>query len=97
MRQQQLVARKKRAFGPKTTVAAGRAEPNRIAEVVPERPDQIWVSDITYVATAEGWLLSGGDFGPFQSSSGRPEVGRSPRSQAGAPGAAKRPDAASAF
>ena len=56
MRQQQLVARKKRAFRPKTTVAAGRAEPNRIANLVPERPDQIWVSDITYVATAEGWL-----------------------------------------
>ena len=29
MRQQQLVARKKRAFRPKTTVAVGRAEPNR--------------------------------------------------------------------
>jgi transposase InsO family protein len=56
MRQQQLVARKKRAFRPKTTVAASRAEPNRIANLVPERPDQIWVSDITYVATAEGWL-----------------------------------------
>ncbi len=56
MRQQQLVARKKRAFRPKTTVGADRAEPNRIANLVPERPDQIWVSDITYVATAEGWL-----------------------------------------
>jgi putative transposase len=56
MRQQQLVARKKRAFRPRTTVAAHRAEPNRIANLVPERPDQIWVSDITYVATAEGWL-----------------------------------------
>jgi transposase InsO family protein len=56
MRQQQLVARKKRAFRPKTTVAAQRAEPNRIAHLVPERPHQIWVSDITYVATAEGWL-----------------------------------------
>jgi putative transposase len=56
MRQQQLVARKKRAFRPKTTVAADRAEPNRIANLVPEWPDQIWVSDITYVATAEGWL-----------------------------------------
>jgi putative transposase len=39
-----------------TTVATSRAEPNRIAKLVPERPDQIWVSDITYVATAEGWL-----------------------------------------
>jgi putative transposase len=56
MRQQRLVARKKRAFRPKTTVAAGRAEPNRIVNLLPERPDQIWVSDITYVATAEGWL-----------------------------------------
>jgi putative transposase len=56
MRQQRLVARKKRAFRPKTTMAANRAEPNRIAELVPERPDQIWASDITYVATAEGWL-----------------------------------------
>jgi putative transposase len=56
MRRQQLVARKKRAFRPKTTVAADRVEPNRIANLVPERPDQIWVSDITYVATAEGWL-----------------------------------------
>jgi putative transposase len=56
MRRRQLVARKKRAFRPKTTVVAGRAEPNRIANLVPERPDQIWVSDITYVATAEGWL-----------------------------------------
>jgi putative transposase len=56
MRQQQLVARKERAFRPRTTVAAERAEPNRIANLAPERPDQIWVSDITYVATAEGWL-----------------------------------------
>ena len=45
-----------RLMRPKTTVAAGRAEPNRIANLVPERPDQIWVSDITYVATAQGWL-----------------------------------------
>jgi putative transposase len=56
MRQGQLVASKKRAFRPKTTVAAGRAEPNRIANLVPEGPDQIWLSDIAYVATAEGWL-----------------------------------------
>src|SRR6267378_1884307 len=29
---------------------------NQIAHRQPERPDQIWVSDITYVATVEGWL-----------------------------------------
>ena len=56
MRQQQLVARRKRAFRPKTTMASGSAEPNRIVGQEPTGPDQIWVSDITYVATAEGWL-----------------------------------------
>jgi putative transposase len=56
MRQQQLLARPKRAFRPKTTVASGSAAPNRIAALEPDGPDQIWVSDITYVATAEGWL-----------------------------------------
>jgi transposase InsO family protein len=56
MRQQQLVARPKRAFRPKTTMVSGSAAPNRIAAVEPTGPDQIWVSDITYIATAEGWL-----------------------------------------
>ncbi len=56
MRQQKLVARQKRAFRPKTTVAGKVAFPNRIAEIEAKRPDQIWVSDITYVATVEGWL-----------------------------------------
>jgi putative transposase len=56
MRQHNLVARPKRAFRPKTTVASGSAVPNRIAALEPGGPDQIWVSDITYVATAEGWL-----------------------------------------
>jgi putative transposase len=56
MRQHHLIARPKRAFRPKTTVASGAAAPNRIAAVEPAGPDQIWVSDITYVATVEGWL-----------------------------------------
>jgi putative transposase len=56
MRQHKLVARSKRVFRPKTTVTSGIAEPNRIAALEPAGPDQIWVSDITYVATAEGWL-----------------------------------------
>ena len=96
IRQQQLVARKKGAFRPKTTVAAARAEPNRIANLVPERPDQIWVSDITYVATAEGWLYLAVILESFQSPSDRLEARRSARSQSCAPGAAKRPGAASA-
>ena len=56
MRQKQLVARGKRAFRPRTTQANHRAQPNRIGSVEARGPDQVWVSDITYVATAEGWL-----------------------------------------
>ena len=26
-------------------------------DLAPSRPDQIWVSDITYVATRQGWLF----------------------------------------
>jgi hypothetical protein len=29
------------------TVAGGKAEPNRIANLVAEGPEQIWVSDLT--------------------------------------------------
>lgn len=56
MRKHKLVARKKRAFRPRTTVAGKQSEPNRIIGRVPQEPNQIWGSDITYVATAEGWL-----------------------------------------
>jgi transposase InsO family protein len=35
--------------------------PNRLAEVpAPRQPDQIWVTDITYVPTDEGWLYVAG-------------------------------------
>jgi putative transposase len=30
--------------------------PNRLREAVATRPNQIWVGDITYIKTAEGWL-----------------------------------------
>jgi transposase InsO family protein len=56
MREQGLAARRKRAFRPRTTVAGERVAPNRIKDLEPSAPDQIWVSDITYVATREGWL-----------------------------------------
>jgi putative transposase len=56
MRQEKLIARRKRAFRPKTTVSSRSAQPNRIVGQEPAGPDRIWVSDITYVATAEGWL-----------------------------------------
>jgi transposase InsO family protein len=57
MRELGWAARPKRAFRPRTTQAGPEAgAPNRIKDLVPSRPDQIWVSDITYVATREGWL-----------------------------------------
>src|ERR1700745_2848144 len=56
MRERKLAARKKRAFRPKTTRSVKVAVPNHIADLEALRPDQIWVSDIAYVATAEGWL-----------------------------------------
>jgi transposase InsO family protein len=58
MRERGWAARPKRAFRPRTTRAGGHGvAPNRIKALVPSRPDQIWVSDITYVATRQGWLF----------------------------------------
>jgi putative transposase len=54
-----LCGRQKRRYRPKTTDSAHDEPiaPNRLAEL-PEatRRDQIWVSDITYIQTDEGWL-----------------------------------------
>jgi transposase InsO family protein len=51
-----LRARRKRAFRPRTTLAGKTVAPNLIKGLEPSAPDQVWVSDITYVATLEGWL-----------------------------------------
>ncbi len=54
-----LVARPRRPFRPKTTRSDGDAKPapNHLADrPPPERPGEVLISDITYVATAEGWL-----------------------------------------
>src|SRR5260370_28400669 len=56
MRERELAARQQRAFRPKTTRSVRVAVPNQIAQLEALAPDRIWVSDITYVATAEGWL-----------------------------------------
>ena len=59
MRDLDLKARQKRAFKPKTTDSNHRhpIAPNRLADAAqPKSPNRIWVSDITYVHTAEGWL-----------------------------------------
>jgi transposase InsO family protein len=55
----QLQARQKRAFKPKTTDShhPHPIAPNRLAtSPKPQAPNRIWVSDITYIFTAQGWL-----------------------------------------
>jgi transposase InsO family protein len=56
MQENKLRARGKKAFRPRTTVAGSSAAPNLIKGLEPRRINQIWVSDITYIATLEGWL-----------------------------------------
>lgn len=59
MRAQGLRGRKGHRRRPCTTDSrhGGPVAPNRLAVVDPPTgPDQIWVTDITYLRTAEGWL-----------------------------------------
>lgn len=59
MRQTQLKARQKRRFVPRTTESDHDLPiaPNWLSKVpAPARPDQVWVVDITYIATGEGWI-----------------------------------------
>jgi len=54
-----LRARHKTAFRPKTTVQNPERlpAPNRLAgKADPTRPGEVLISDITYVATAQGWV-----------------------------------------
>jgi putative transposase len=58
MRQNQLRTRQKRRFRAATTQSEHRCPvwPNRLAQTPsPRQPDQVWVADITYIPTAEGW------------------------------------------
>jgi transposase InsO family protein len=56
LRENELAARRKKAFRPRTTVPGKGTAANLIKDLEPSGVDQIWVSDITYVATVEGWL-----------------------------------------
>jgi transposase InsO family protein len=56
MRENRLAARAKKAFRPRTTLAGSGASPNLIKGLEPSGVNQVWVSDITYIATLEGWL-----------------------------------------
>jgi transposase InsO family protein len=63
MRQRGLRARQKRRFRPCTTQSRhdNPVAPNWLAKVpAPDRPDQVWVADITYIETMEGWLYLAG-------------------------------------
>jgi transposase InsO family protein len=60
MRHKGLKARQKRRFVPRTTQSDHDhpIAPNWLARVPSAtRPDQIWVVDITYIDTAEGWIF----------------------------------------
>jgi transposase InsO family protein len=55
-----LCARRPRRYVPQTTQSGHDqpVAPNRLADApAPTGPNQIWVSDLTYVATREGWLF----------------------------------------
>lgn len=58
MRQQHWIARQKRRFRPRTTDSRHPLPlaTNQLAHCPPPtRPNQVWQSDITYIATAQGW------------------------------------------
>ena len=58
MRRAGLVARRRRVFRVTPSASPSRAvAPNRLArQFTAPAPDRIWVSDITYLATVDGWL-----------------------------------------
>lgn len=58
MRQRRLQARRKGRFRPKTTDSrhGGPIAPNLLRDApVPTVPNKVWVTDITYIETTEGW------------------------------------------
>jgi len=63
MRELGLRGVRKGGYRPRTTDSRHTLAcwPNRLREIAPPpRPDQVWVSDMTYVRTQEGWLYVAG-------------------------------------
>lgn len=63
MRQEGLRAVQKKRFVPGTTQSdpALPIAPNWLAKIpTPDQPDQVWLSDITYIPTHEGWVYLAG-------------------------------------
>jgi transposase InsO family protein len=63
MRQDGLCGRQKRRYRVRTTDSrhSHPIAPNRLAtQPAPTKPNQVWVSDLTYVPTDEGWLYVAG-------------------------------------
>ena len=64
MRENALRPRQKRKRWRPTTTDSNHRQPvaeNWLAKVpAPNRPDQVWVADITYIDTGEGWLYLSG-------------------------------------
>jgi len=60
MKEHGIYGRKRKAYRPRTTDSnhGHPVAPNLLAEIKESihRPDQVWVSDITYMPTREGWL-----------------------------------------
>ena len=67
MRQLGLRGVRKGGYRPRTTDSRHQLTrwPNRLREMTPPtQPDQVWVSDMTYVPTGEGWLYVAGVLDP---------------------------------
>ena len=62
MRREGLRGVRKRAFRPKTTLSNHDQPiaPNRLPTTPCTQPDQVWLGDITYIPTREGWLYLAG-------------------------------------